>query len=50
MFKENTKIREIKEITNESIDFMRYFSKKTINSLLEEKTIEKLVKAHILVL
>ncbi len=45
-----TKIREIEENTIKSVDFINYLSKKTINSLLDEKTIENFVKSHILVL
>ena len=50
MLKNNTKIREIGEITSESVDSKHYHSKKTINSLFEQKTIKKLAKFHILVL
>jgi hypothetical protein len=40
MIENITKIREIENITNEPVNFMHYFSKKTINSLLDEKKLK----------
>jgi len=37
MLENNTKIREIEKIKNESVDFLFYFFKKTINSSFNKK-------------
>ncbi len=50
MLENNTKIRELGEDTVNSVDFLNYLSKKTINSLIKKKAIKKLAKSHILVL